>query len=309
LSAGRIFRRLPDHLLTVNYQLLPAAGRHSWIPCMPNWKHQPSFDALAPALHAWFQTDLGRAAVQVEQQLIDHCLSDCFGYHLLQLSVDNDLTFYNECRIQRCFKAGAIPPSSASERGKALFVQCEAHELPFESDSLDAVIVHHAMEFAANPHAVLRELYRVTVPEGRIVLVGFNPWSLLGARMLLGRYRNNSIWRNHFLSVARLHDWLELLGFTLQRTDYGFHRPPLHRAGQWSVREQQWMRRWPGGGVYAITAVKEVSKFIPLKPLWSGARPALAPLAVAKPSANVRPAAASSKQRAAPLQGDQVRAR
>lgn len=275
---------------------------------MPNWKHQPSFDALAPALHAWFQTELGRAVLQVEQQLIDRCLSDCFGYHLLQLSVDNDLTFYDECRIQRCFKAGSTPPSSASERGKALFVQCEAHELPFESDSLDAVIVHHAMEFAANPHAVLRELYRVTVPEGRIVLVGFNPWSLLGARMLLGRYRSNSIWRNHFLSAARLHDWLELLGFTLQNTDYGFHRPPLQRAGQWPrARERAWARHWPGGGIYAITAVKEVSKFIPLKPLWKS-RPALAPLTVAKPSANnVRPLVVP--KRAAAGQIMQVRGR
>lgn len=257
---------------------------------MPTWKYQPPFEALAPALHAWFQTDLGRAVLQAEQQLIDRCLSDCFGYHLLQLSVDNDLTLYNDCRIQRCFKAGSIPPASQSERGKALFVQCDAQELPFESDSLDAVIVHHAMEFAANPHAVLRELYRVTVPEGRIVLVGFNPWSLLGGRMVLGRYRSNSIWRNHFLSVSRLHDWLELLGFTMQRTDYAFHRLPLHSsAPRPAGSEHAWARHWPGGGVYAITAVKEVSKFIPMKPLWATPRPALSPLAVAKPSANRKP--------------------
>lgn len=249
---------------------------------MPTWKHQPPFEALAPALRVWFQTELGRAVLTAEQQLIDRCLSDCFGYHLLQLSVDNDLTFYRDCRVQRCFKAGSVPPVTPAERG--LFVQCDVQELPFESDSLDAVIVHHAMEFAANPHAVLRELYRVIVPEGRIVLVGFNPWSLLGARMAMGRYRSGSIWRNHFLSVSRLHDWLQLLGFTMQRTDYGFHRPPLHRSG--GVREHAWARHWPGGGVYAITAVKEVSRFIPMKPLWATPRPVLAPLSVAKPSAN-----------------------
>lgn len=258
---------------------------------MPIWKHQPPFEDLAPALRAWFQTELGRAVLGVEQQLIDSCLSDCFGYHLLQLSVDNDLTFYDNCRVQRCFKAGTVPPQGAAER--SLFVQCDVQELPFESDSLDAVIVHHAMEFAANPHAVLRELYRVTVPEGRIVLVGFNPWSMLGARMAMGRYRSNSIWRNHFLSVSRLHDWLQLLGFTIERTDYGFHRPPLHQAGPWSdLREHAWARRWPGGGIYAITAVKEVSKFIPMKPLWGTPRPVLSPLSVAKPSPNRRPHAA-----------------
>lgn len=254
---------------------------------MPTWKHQPPFEDLAPVLRAWFQTELGRAVLTAEQQLIDRCLDDCFGYHLLQLSVDNDLTFYDDCRVQRCFKAGAVPPLGAAER--ALFVQCDVQELPFESDSLDAVIVHHAMEFAANPHAVLRELYRVIVPQGRIVLVGFNPWSLLGARMALGRYRSGSIWRNHFLSVSRLHDWLQLLGFTMQRTDYGFHRPPLHRAGPWAAREHAWARHWPGGGIYAITAVKEVSKFIPMKPLKAAPRPVLSPLSVPKPSASVRP--------------------
>jgi hypothetical protein len=152
------------------------------------------------------------------------------------------------------------------------------------------------MEFAANPHAVLRELYRVTVPEGRIVLVGFNPWSMLGARMAVGRFRSNSIWRNHFLSVSRLHDWLELLGFTMQRTDYGFHRPPLQKAGPRSgASEHPWTRHWPGGGVYAITAVKEVSKFIPMKPLWATARPALSPLGVVKPSANRQPQVAPKR--------------
>ena len=257
---------------------------------MPMWKHQPSLDALAPILHAWYQTELGRTVLHAERQLIDRCLTDSFGYHLLQLGVDSELTFFDNCRVQRCFKAGAVPPSSLSERCRATFVQCDAEELPFESDSLDVVIAHHAMEFAANPHAVLRELYRVAVPQGRIVLIGFNPWSMLGARMAAGRLRSNSIWRNHFLSVSRIHDWLELLGFATQHTDYGFHRLPLHQAAHWPAgSEQSWARHWPGGGVYAITAVKEVSRFIPMKPLWVRARPALSPLAVVKPSTKLRP--------------------
>jgi SAM-dependent methyltransferase len=264
---------------------------------MPIWKHQPSIDALAPALRAWFQTELGRSVLHAEQRLIDRCLTDCFGYHLLQLGVDSELTFFDDCRVQRCFKAGAMPPVSLTERSRTAFVQCDAEELPFESDSLDVVIVHHALEFAANPHAVLRELYRVAVPQGRIVLVGFNPWSMLGARMTLGRWRSNSIWRNHFLSVSRLHDWLELLGFAAQRTDYAFHRLPLHQASQWPAgSEQGWARHCPGGGVYAITAVKEVSKFIPMKPLWAPVRPVLSPLSVVKPSANLRPQQTHPKQ-------------
>ncbi len=257
---------------------------------MPAWKYQPELDALAPELHAWFQSELGRTLLGIEQQMIDRCLTDCFGYHLLQLGVDSDLTLYDNCRVQRRFKAGLIPPTRLSDGGSSTFVQCDAQELPFESDSLDVVIVHHAMEFAANPHAVLRELYRVTVPEGRIVLIGFNPWSLLGARMLAGRWRAHSIWRNHLLSVSRIHDWLELLGFAMQRIDYGFHRLPLHRTANWmAASAHDWTRYWPGGGVYAITAIKQVSKFIPLKPLRMRPLTALTPLSAVKPSAAIRP--------------------
>lgn len=262
------------------------------------WKRQPQFGARAPALHEWFETDMGRAILAVEQRLLDRCLTDCFGYYLLQLSVDSDLDLYGDCRIQRCFKAGPVVPkpaqasaseSKAAQECRAGFVRCDFEELPFESDSLDVIVVHHVLEFSANPHAVLRELYRVLVPEGRIILVGFNPWSPFGARMALGHLRSGSVWRNHLLSAPRMNDWLQLLGFETARTDYGFHRLPFHRTAPWptlSRADTVWSRHWPFGGVYAITAIKQVAKFIPMKPLRLRVQPVLAPLS-AKPSAAV----------------------
>jgi SAM-dependent methyltransferase len=256
---------------------------------MQSWKREPNIDTLAPALHEWFQCELGSSVLDAEQGLIARGLTDCFGYHLLQLSIDNSLNLYGDCRVQRCFKAGPVLPS---EGPCDTFVRCNYHELPFETDSLDVVLVHHVLEFAANPHAVLRELYRVTVPHGRIMLMGFNPWSLFGARMRVGSWRSDSVWRNHLLSAQRVADWLQVLGFEPERTDFGFYHLPLNRAVRRNSGDSSWARHLPFGGVYMITAVKQVAKFIPMKPKWA-ARPAvLSALPVAKPSTKIGQTAA-----------------
>lgn len=248
------------------------------------WKHQPQVEALAPALRVWFETELGRAVLAHEKNLIERSLTNCFGYHLLQLGIGSDLNFFDDCRVQRCFKAGPLLPQAA---GANAFVQCNFEELPFDSDSLDVVVAHHVVEFANDPHAMLRELYRVVVPEGRVIVVGFNPWSPLGARMVIGRWKNSSMWRNHWLSVSRMQDWLQLLGFAVERTEYGFHHLPLHRAARWSRPDAAWARHLPGGGIYMITAIKKEAKFIPLRPLRIRPVSVLSPITVAKPSANV----------------------
>jgi SAM-dependent methyltransferase len=251
------------------------------------WKHLPQIETLAPALHTWFETGLGRAILAAEQHLLKRCLTDCFGYYLLQLGTDSDLNFFRDCRIQRCFKAGPILPQPSQAEQSSAFVQCNFEELPFESDSLDVVVAHHVAEFSGDPHAMLRELYRVVVPEGRVILVGFNPWSLFGLRMALGHWSSASIWRNHWLSASRMQDWLRLLGFAVERTDYGFHHLPLQRTANWAKPDAAWARHWPGGGIYVITAIKQVAKFIPIRPLRVRPISVLTSLPVAKPSAVV----------------------
>ncbi len=255
---------------------------------MPLWKRQPPPQIIAQTMRQWFASELGAELLAQEQRLIGSELTDLFGYHLLQLGFDSELPLFGECRVQRCFQAGPVPSPTNSEQP---FVQCAFEALPFESDSLDGVIVQHVLEFATNPHAVLRELYRVTVPHGRVMVVGFNPWSLFGLRMLGGRLRPESLWHNHMLSASRVSDWLELLGFTVQNTQFGFHRLPFHRSAHWlkTCDESPWsigLRRLPLGAVYVLTAVKQVVATPNLKPRW---RPQVTinPLPVAKPSAAI----------------------
>ena len=254
---------------------------------MPLWKRQPPPHVIADTMRQWFASELGAELLVQEQALLESQLGDLFGYHLMQLGFDAARPLFGECRVQRCFQAGPVPASTPASHP---FVQCAFEALPFESDSLDGVIVQHVLEFATNPHAVLRELYRVTVPHGRVMVVGFNPWSLFGARMLGGRLRPESLWHNHLLSAPRVSDWLELLGFTVQCTQFGFHRLPFHRTAHWlkSYRDSAWgdgLRRLPTGAVYVLTAVKQVAGATAVKPRWRA--PVIAPLPVVKPSAAV----------------------
>jgi ubiquinone/menaquinone biosynthesis C-methylase UbiE len=70
-------------------------------------------------------------------------------------------------------------------RQVALFTHSVA--LPFAANSLDLVVLPHTLELSLDPHATLREVERVLVPEGRVVISGLNPASLWGLRQQRAR--------------------------------------------------------------------------------------------------------------------------
>src|ERR1019366_694210 len=68
-------------------------------------------------------------------------------------------------------------------------LNCHFEALPFDAASLDLVVLPHALELARDPHRTLREVERVLVPEGRVLIIGFNPASLWGTRQRPRRVR------------------------------------------------------------------------------------------------------------------------
>ncbi len=143
--------------------------------------------------------------------------------------------------------------------------------MPFDAASLDLVVLPHALELARDPHLALREVERVLVPEGRVIIVGFNPASLWGARQKLGRLRRQlmpgggELFLPHageFIGYRRLRDWLRLLSFEVEAGRFGCYIPPVTSA-RW-VSRFAWMERagdhwWPVfGALYYIVAVKRV---------------------------------------------------
>lgn len=195
-------------------------------------------------------------------------VGDLFGYQLLQLgTLGDNMAYLEQCPVRHKTLVSHRPDASARS-----IIVAEAQQLPVMADSVDAVILVHTLDFSPDPHQVLREVERVLIPEGRVIVIGFNPFSLWGLWRLFGRWRGSIPWCGHFLSYPRLNDWLTLLGFGIERMDVMEFRPPT-RSGQFDAIERVGRRVWPMlAGVYVVRAVKRVSRVTPVRQRWSRLR-------------------------------------
>lgn len=210
---------------------------------------------------------------------LDAAVADIFGFHALQLGLPQ----INALRANRmphrwvATESLSIPdvasdtlPSKPSTSA-SIALHCDFDALPFDSASLDLVVLPHALELARDPHLALREVERVLVPEGRMVIAGFNPASLWGLRQWMGRQRGVAMssqrglflpQTGEYMRYRRLRDWLRLLGFEVEDGRFGCYRPPV--TSQTWLQRFEWMeqageRWWPVfGAVYFVVAVKRV---------------------------------------------------
>ncbi len=213
-------------------------------------------------LQDWFQTPLGQYLLERERAYLDDVTPDIFGYHALQIGLPA-VDLLQESRIAHRMRI------AASDKPE---LYAKPHELPVATQSIDLVVLPHTLEFADEPHAVLREVDRVMMPEGRLVILGFNPWSLWGLRSALGPARGEFPWNGRFVSLLRVKDWLALLGFDVSAGRLTAYAPPFdsdklrRRFGFMEPAGDRW---WAvGGAVYMLQAVKRVRGMRLITPAW-----------------------------------------
>lgn len=229
-------------------------------------------------LHEWFQTPAGQYLLAWERTHVDTAVADIFGYHALQLGVP-ELNGLQANRMPHQWLANNhhVQAPDASQP-KAVFLTDFA-ALPFPASSLDLVVLPHTLEFSPDPHATLREVERVLVPEGRVVICGLNPLSLWGLRQqrahLYRRFGGEKLFLpdcGEFIGYWRLRDWLRLLSFEVEVGQFGCYRPAVDGA-RW-LQRFEWMDRagsrwWPiFGSAYFLVAVKRVRGMRLLSPAW-----------------------------------------
>lgn len=227
-------------------------------------------------LAEWFETPKGAYVLAWEQGQYDSAVEDVFGFNALQVGLP-EIDFLRANRMPQRLHAGNA--AGCDVRG-------EPNLLPFATQSLDLVLLPHVLEFSEHPHDILREAERVLMPEGQIVISGFNPMSLWGLKRTVGRRRPQHPWCGDFIGLLRLRDWLKLLGFELNGGKFGCYAPPFGHA-KWLKRfafmEKAGDRWWPiAGGIYVVRAKKRTIGMRLVSPGWRNGTQkvrALAPMA------------------------------
>lgn len=212
----------------------------------------------------WLQTSLGEALLQQETRVVEEALDGVFGEQCLQLGLwGENRSFMRFTRTQRCSLLAETSFGAPCAIG-------DFHRLPIESDSVDAVLLPHTLDYSDRPHAVLREVDRVLRRDGRLIILGFKPGGLWGLRRLIPG-AGIPPGADHLISDRRLKDWLQLLDMRIEGSSRYFFRWPLpgnkaRSSEQWEQRGKAW---WPElGACYMLSAQKRVSTLTPVRSLW-----------------------------------------
>ena len=219
-------------------------------------------------LEKWHESKAGQLILAAEKSELDNLLPGLYGYHILQIGDPAFAHFLNASLISHRV--------SLNNEGLAKIdlsvVKGEFGQLPIKSDSVDVVVLTHALEQVKNPHQVLREAYRILIPEGHIIITGFNPMSICGFWMFLQRLFKKLPKKGHLLGNWRVSDWLKLLDFQLIGGQKFYFRPPFSNPNimqRLAFLDKIGAKFWPFfGGIYSIKAVKRVSTLTPVKPSW-----------------------------------------
>lgn len=243
---------------------------------------QPPLESLLPQLKTWFDSELGAELLQAEMEMVERVISTLFGVHLAQFSVDSRIQLFKESPVSHCFSV--IPKIELGIPENTIVADNAA--IPLAHESVDVVVLHHALDFTHSPHQVLREASRILRPGGHVIIVGFNPFSYWGAYKWLWRKKEGAPWCGHFISHKRLSDWLKLLELTELKHLSGYYRLPLENS-KWRRRFSYFgggARRWPGhnGAFSVLLARKDIAGMTPIRSGWGLRR--LITLPVAEPS-------------------------
>ncbi|MES9843682.1 MAG: methyltransferase domain-containing protein [Candidatus Sedimenticola sp. 6PFRAG5] len=221
------------------------------------------------SLGQWFKGPPGDILLEQEWRYLEQRLSGLFGYYAVQVGC---LGIQTQLLQAGNIKSQILVGSGFSATEAAVAIEAAPESLPIASDSVDVVLLPHTLDFSPNPHQVLREAERILIPEGRVVVVGFNPFSMWGIWRLFRRYKGTVPWCGQFLSQRRIHDWLSLLGFKVEESQNLMFLPPVSHSGSMHRMrrlEQIGSRFWPMlGGVYVVQGIKRVSRLTPVQPAW-----------------------------------------
>lgn len=216
----------------------------------------------------WLGLPLARSLLELEGRLVSEALDGIFGEFCLQLGGWGETGgFLRHARTQHTLcisdNEGRLVEAAPSTVGRL-------YRLPLLSESVDAVLLPHTLEFSSRPHAILREVHRVLRADGHLLVLGFKPGGLWGLRRLIpGAAMPPGV--DALISDSQLCDWLQLLDLYIHGvTRYGFRWPlPGNRGAATLAWEERGRRWWPElAACYMLSAQKRVVPLTTVRMPW-----------------------------------------
>jgi SAM-dependent methyltransferase len=211
----------------------------------------------------WYSQSPGKDLLEAERLALQPLLSDKFGYHVLQLGrVKGNNWLENSRILHKVFLSPIIDQASLNSQ-----VAAEFAALPFLPDSIDLVVLPHVLEFASNPQQILQEVYTVLIPEGHVVILGYNALSMWGGARLC-KNRRVYPWNGQFSTSFHVRQWLRAIGYEVIDHKSLYFRPPVAEAS-WQEKllflEGVGQMLWPYfGAVFLIVAQKCTPNLTPI---------------------------------------------
>lgn len=160
----------------------------------------------------------------------------------------------------------------------ALASLVDEFSLPLPDAAVDRILLVHALEMSDDPAALLREIWRVLSPSGRVMAV------IPNRRGVWTRSDNTPFGHGRPYSRSQITDLLRQTWFTPTGWGEALFMPPY--AGRWVLKSaQMWERAGaalslPFAGVHIVEATKQVYRAIPAKRERARLIPSLKPVLV-----------------------------
>lgn len=226
------------------------------------------------------QPSLTEMLADAEKHSLDKTLPRIFGYHAVQIGRPEQTNWLAASPIRQKIYFSQQHFSNTTRQNS--YIYGDYYQLPFIPASIDLFLLAHSLEHSSHPLTLLNEVHRSLMPEGRIIILGFNPFSLWGMW-----YKKTASWPKSPINLNKMRNLLNFADFEVEEIKSIFFRPPLtKRLQQLHFLEKLGATLWPlHGAVYQIKAKKRLATFIPIKPRWQH-NTKLLTKGLAEPSAN-----------------------
>lgn len=198
-------------------------------------------DRLAQRYRTWRTGTLGAVTEQLELAAMLKLLAPLEDRRLLDAGC-GDGTYSLAATERGALVTGfdlsenmlAAARESSTARGVTVdWRQGDVLALPFPDSSFDLVMAITLLCLVPDPQGAVRELSRVLVPGGRLVIGELHRWSLWAMKRRIQGWSGNSFWRGaRFWTASALRDLLANSGLQPRRVRGVAYFPPLGAAAR-----------------------------------------------------------------------------